>query len=257
MNKELAQIYGNNPDSDDAIQKQAAAELAEKLAEEGALDLKDLSVEQLEELAASVMEPVKPVEEVKPEEKPAAEKTAETGKEEPKTEEISDEDKKKLAEADYLGRVMAHSFWQESREISKQAASQEKTAAVGEKLKALAGKAKGFAAANPKKTVGAAAGAAGFAAGRMSKKSSATPALDALAAARAQEILEANGIKPEAKVEEKPATEEKPAEKTAADDQEQKDLALANAVEEKAIALLKEQGYEIVAEEPEGEQATK
>jgi hypothetical protein len=266
MNKELAEMYGNETES---VEKLAAAELAEKLSDEGGLDLTGLTEEQLEELAKSVMssgeekvaeEDAEEVEEEAEETEEAetpAEETAEEPEKTAEADELTDEDKQKLAEADYLGRVMAHAFVAEKRDIEKSAAAKEKTAGkVSDALKNLAGKAKGVASKKGAQVGAAGAGgaAAGFAAGRLSKKEkkgSGTPNLDALADARVKEILEANGIKEEPVAEPETPVE---AEKTAEPSPEEKQMALANAVEARAVEKLKSLGYEISAEEPKAEE---
>ena len=146
MDQTLAAIYGTAQVSEEDVEKLAAAELAEKLAS-GEAELDDETLEALasEVLAAeaeeapAVEEPEKTAEEAKVEEPQAEEKKVETKTEEKaeeakveepaeKTAETAEElseEQQKIAEADYLGRVMAHAFAQESREIEKSAASKD------------------------------------------------------------------------------------------------------------------------------------
>lgn len=91
MNQRLTEIYGTEQGAEADLEKLAAAELAEQLADEGGIDLASLDPETLEELTREVM-----------------------GEE-------SSSDQEKVTEADYLGRVMAHSYAQEMREIEKSA----------------------------------------------------------------------------------------------------------------------------------------
>src|SRR5437660_3246399 len=127
MNQELAQIYGNVPDEE--TQKLASAQLAEGLQDEGSVT-RNLTDEQIENLAKSMVG--------NGEEKTAAGEGGEGEAEEEgegggeagdegeggANEELSEE-QQKLAEADYLGRVMAHAFVAEQRDIF---AEQEKVA---------------------------------------------------------------------------------------------------------------------------------
>jgi hypothetical protein len=102
MNKELAEMYGTAPAGDEeTLQKQAAAELTEALSDDSGIDLNELTVDDVEAIAAEMLS------EGESETEPAA----------------SEEGEEKLAEADYLGRVMAHSFWQEKTELEKDAAN--------------------------------------------------------------------------------------------------------------------------------------
>lgn len=245
MDPKLAEIYGTNKPDEADVEKLAAAELAEKLASENGVDLENMSEEELEQTAAELL--------ASGEGEGEGEGEAPAGDEpEAGTEKTAQE---KLDEADYLGRVMAHAYVQELKEIDKTAAAEMDKEAkgkmpaglagkVGKHLKGLAGKAKGMAEAGGKKAKhfakkhpGAmkgmshgAAGAAGVAAGAaahkaMSKKSS---AMDTLVEARMAQILEESGIDPEKLVEQEQT-------KTSGAD---KGEVLANAVEERAWAEL-------------------
>lgn len=261
MNKELAQMYGTA--GEETLEKQAAAELAEALSDDNGIDLSNLSVDDVEAIAAEMLGGGEE----------GAEKTAEeeekaTGEEgEEKTAGSEDEEaKQKLAEADYLGRVMAHAFHQEKTELEKEAGwkenlkggagkAREAAGKVGAKLKEMAGKAGSskagqFVGKHGKKFSAGAGAAGGFMAGRLSKKGkekkggaedqeSSTPALDALTANRVNEILTANGINPE--------TLEKAdvkAEKTAAEKVDPAEL-VASVVEDRALATLEAAGFDV------------
>lgn len=265
MDAKLAEIYGTNAVTESDVEKLAAAELAEGLAGEEGLDLSGLGADEIEALAREVLGAGEATEE----------KVAEADEEiteEQTDDEVDPEFQEKVAEADYLGRVMAHSFNQERVEIEKNAGPKMEAAKAalkrfGGRAKAFGGKAKDKAKAVGAKAksvgkkgaegvregarrvgaaaaitagqaskykkplaIGAAGGAAaGFAAGRMSKKSSDLSALDQLAIARAQEILEQNGV-------------EMNTEKVAADEDNRAEL-LAQAVEARAEELLTEAGY--------------
>jgi hypothetical protein len=110
MDKTLAEIYGTNQSDDQ--EKLAAAAAAEELTEDGALDLEGLTEEDLEAVAAEVLEA-------------SAEGEAETEEVEESDEEektASEEDlEEKVAEADQMGRIMAHAYVQELRSIEKTA----------------------------------------------------------------------------------------------------------------------------------------
>lgn len=99
MNEFLAELYGTNDiiasDPSEETEKLAAAEFLVKLAAEEGVDLDNLSDDEIGELLAEV------------------EKTA-SG--EP---EVDDEAQEKLAEADFLGRAMAHAYVNELSEIEK------------------------------------------------------------------------------------------------------------------------------------------
>lgn len=263
MDPRLAEIYGTNSEEQTQdTEKVAAAQLAEKLAGDESLNLEGMSEDQIEALAQEVL----------------AQGAGEQTEEAEATEETEEKQaSEKLAEADYLGRVMAHSYVQELRSIEKEAsAPTKKEMRKAEKMnpdsrtqklvrrgqhmankgkkglsegldraKAVgaitAGKVSNFAAKHPKKMKGLAGLGllgAGVAAGRKSKEAS---ALDTLAAQRALEILAENGIdyNEEAEVEEKTASN--PAD------------ALAAAVEARAMELLQAEGYEFESEEAEAE----
>lgn len=224
MDPQLAEIYGT---SSEDTEKLAAAEMAEGLAEEGEIDPENLTDEQVEMLAQQALAG----EEGAEVEAAEGEEGAEV--EEPGVEKVS-EAQEKLAEADYLGRVMAHAYTQELRKIAS--AETEKTAgprfeAAKGKAKEVGGKVWGHMKAHKKKYIGggAALAAAGTGAAlykRHKKKHSS--ALDTIAEQRALEILAENGIDPNAQ------------EKTSAADEQ---AVLAEAVEKRAYEMLAEAGY--------------
>jgi hypothetical protein len=115
MDEFLAQYYGtagsNEPSYDaDALEKMAQLTLLTKQAEEEGVDLSNLSEEELAALA----------EEVSKEQRSEGEAPAEVEK----------EAAAKFEEADFLGRVMAHSMWQELDSIQKVAEGEEAAAAA-------------------------------------------------------------------------------------------------------------------------------
>lgn len=245
MDPQLAAIYGTNTDGEDT-EKLAAAELAEKLAADGEAEV-EYTDEQIQELARAALggeESEEAVEE--PESEEAEEQEASEGEEDEKAavkepEEAektsaAQEAKEKIAEADYLGRVMAHAYTNELRKI---AAAQEKTAG----MKETAGKVMEHVQKHGKKYAGGAGFAAGVGAGRLSKRKRASAdtqelsPLDQLAVQRAHAILKENGIEVEPQ-----------AEKTSASEAEQ--AALAAAVDRRAMEMLQEAGY-VQAEESE------
>ena len=102
MDAQLAEIYGTNQ-SDDDIEKIAAADMLLKLAAENDVDLSQLSDSDVAEMLEEIQ------------------KTA-AGSESSESSDSPESREEKVAEADYLGRVMAHSMNQELREIQKEAA---------------------------------------------------------------------------------------------------------------------------------------
>jgi hypothetical protein len=108
MNEFLNELYGTSQTigagGEEDLEKQAAAEFLIKIAEAEGVDLDTLSDEEVGQLLVEV-------------EKAAAEGGIEP---EPEGEEEAQE---KLAEADFLGRAMAHAYVNELAEIEKQAKS--------------------------------------------------------------------------------------------------------------------------------------
>lgn len=93
MDEQLAAIYGTGQMDEEDLEKNASAELLVKLAEEEGVDLDDFSDEEIAGM----------IDELQGQET------------------VTDESQEKVAEADYLGRVMAHSMVQELGEIEKEA----------------------------------------------------------------------------------------------------------------------------------------
>jgi len=120
MDEELAAIYGTGSSAtEDDIEKVAAAEMLDKLAEAEGVDLNDFSDDEILGMISELSHSTK---------------TASAQQEE---EEVTDEAQEKLAEADFLGRVMAHSMHQELENIQKEALS---TGEIGMKARHLAKK---------------------------------------------------------------------------------------------------------------------
>lgn len=113
MNEFLAQIYGTS----DALEKTAQSVLLSKLAEDEGIDLSGLSGDQLEEIAQSVLN---------------------ESENEGSDEELSKEAQENIAEADFLGRVMAHSMTQEI-DLIKQAGFGDAMRGAGRAIKSRAG----------------------------------------------------------------------------------------------------------------------
>src|SRR5687767_1800821 len=107
MDPKLAEVYKTNQPDEADVEALATAALAEKLASADEVDVSGLSDEEAEALASQILEGEKPAEEPQAEgDKPEGEeKTA--GEEPAEGEELTPE-QEKIAEADYLGRVMAH-----------------------------------------------------------------------------------------------------------------------------------------------------
>ena len=244
MDKTLAEIYGTNQ-SDDDQEKLAAAAAAEELTEDGAIDLDGLTEDDLEEMAAEVL---------------ASDASEETEEE---TEEVDEDMQEKVAEADQMGRIMAHAFVQERREIEKVAFLDKAKAQAGKASNAIergerkiekkvvkgAKWAGGKIQAGAKAAVNSKAGefalkhgkkAGKFAlkhrgkglllagaAGGTAYATKEASAFETLAEQRAQEIFEASGIQ-------EPGTETT------------KYDVLADAVEQRAAEILAEAGYEMV-----------
>lgn len=105
MNELLAQAYGTyeNINSNTGVEKTAEAALMEelqKVAHAEGIDLNDFSDDDIVEILQEAVSGAETVE-----------KTAAT--EETVTEETADEGQEKVAEADFLGRTMAHAFYDE------------------------------------------------------------------------------------------------------------------------------------------------
>ncbi|CAB4131645.1 hypothetical protein UFOVP276_59 [uncultured Caudovirales phage] len=124
MDAQLSQIYGTGNNAEDDQVKLAAAELLVKLAEENNVDLNQFSdaevAQMINELHKTAEFP--PVAEgEKKEEKKESKETPESKDSSESSESAEKAAEEKVAEADFLGRVMAHSFNQELTEIQKEA----------------------------------------------------------------------------------------------------------------------------------------
>jgi hypothetical protein len=145
MNEFLANYYGTagygsveSTPANESVEKTAQAELFAKLAADNGVDLNTLSDEQVNQLWSDTFGTEKSAEE-------AGDK--EDGKDDSEDEK-KDEAKKELAEkkaaaekfaeADYLGRVMAHSY---VNELNKIAGAKETATSVANKFREVAGKA--------------------------------------------------------------------------------------------------------------------
>lgn len=251
MDPKLAEFYGTNQED---VEKTAAAELAEGLAEGEQIDLDNVDPETLEEAAAAVLAG----EGGEGEGAGEGGETAETGADGEGEEKTAAQEKvaADYEHADRMGRIMAHAYVQELRGIEKEAADAEAKKGFGAKAKETAGKAgakakeyggkvMGAIKNNPKKSIAAGVGLAGAGIGaaaykRHKKKKQAsaegesqTPNYDALVQLRAAEILQANGIDPETL---EPIEGEKQA------GAEGEDVLFAK-VEQDAAALLQELGF--------------
>lgn len=132
MDPKLAEIYGTNQQTDADLEKLAAAELAEGLSNEEQLDTDGLSEEELEAVAQEVLN-------ASGEEGEEGEEGGNIDGQEKTSADAGEEAQEKLAEADYLGRVMAHSYVKELREIEK-TAGMTSGARVLQKVKSQGGK---------------------------------------------------------------------------------------------------------------------
>lgn len=119
MHPVLANAYGtlSGQQSQEEAEKVAAAQFIEKMAAADGINLNSLSDEQVTTVAQHYLAAL--------EKRAAEEEEEKEPAEEPDEEKLDDEEKKaaaEMAEADFLGRMMAHSFVQELDGIQKQAA---------------------------------------------------------------------------------------------------------------------------------------
>lgn len=111
MNQFLAEYFGTSAPSEDELQKQAQAELFLKLAEEEGIDIDQLSDEQVEELYnATFAEDGDAGEQTVEEDSMATKAAAEWATQK----EAAD----KFAEAEFMGRTMAHAYVDELKKIA-------------------------------------------------------------------------------------------------------------------------------------------
>jgi hypothetical protein len=120
MNSALAQMYGTGGVDTEEQEKIANLELFAKLAAQHNIDLSSLSDEQVQELYAQTFDTGMP--KIASDDEDNGEDDED--KKKAKAEEYVEEKKafqEKFAEADFMGRVMAHAFVQERDEIEKAA----------------------------------------------------------------------------------------------------------------------------------------
>ena len=107
MNELLAQAYGTDQETDTTIEKTAEAALLdelEKVASQEGIDLSELSDDDIVDILSEVLDE-------------GSEKTASV--DDGPVAADDDGAQQKLAEADFLGRTMAHAFYNELNEISQ------------------------------------------------------------------------------------------------------------------------------------------
>lgn len=245
MDQWLAQVYGTNAADD--LEKTAQLHILQKLAEEEGIDLSGLDENQLQELADQVLAddgtqqepeqvlqpgdpgfdmnptqlaPAQQYQQMMPQQQQYQQPVVPQGynpalmaqQQMPSPEMLAKEAQAKFEEADFLGRVMAHSYTQElekiagAREMAGKAygAVKGKAQQLGGSMKARTApgsssnvrKAMDHVGRNKGRYGAGAAAAGGFAAGRMSKREKTASAFEKLATERAAEILSANGIDP-------------------------------------------------------------
>lgn len=235
MNSALAQMYGTGgAEASEEQEKLANLELFAKLAAQHNVDLSSMTDAQVQELYAQTFDTGMP--KIASDDEDEDDKGGDKDKVEAKNEDDEDEKKasaaaylqekvafqEKFAEADLMGRVMAHAFVQERDEIEKAAMRGETTMteAVANKIKKGGGtvppevkikpgavtKLKGFAKTKPGKAVGAALGVGalaggGYAAykglkgkGKEQEKKSSAAQFEELAAEQAIKIASAAGF---------------------------------------------------------------
>ena len=119
MDSMLAEIYGTGQaQAENDMEKAAAAELLVKLAEQNNVDLNQFGDAEIAEM---VNELYKTAEDEAEKESEETKEGEGEGGEDKESEETKEGSAEKLAEADFLGRVMADSMVQELGEIEKQA----------------------------------------------------------------------------------------------------------------------------------------
>jgi len=122
INEWLAEVYGTNGSgSDNDLEKTAQAMMLQKLAEEEGVDLSGLDEEQLNALAQEIVQNAEVIEAATS----GGEGEGEPPAVEPNPAAEEEEAQAKFAEADFLGRVMAHSYTQELNKIAEEAAAAE------------------------------------------------------------------------------------------------------------------------------------
>lgn len=111
INEWLSEVYGTgSAGSGDDLEKTAQSMMLEKLAEQEGIDLSGLDGDQLNALAQQIISDAEGMEQAPDDGAPSDEE---------------EEAQAKFAEADFLGRVMAHSYTQELNKIAEEAAAAE------------------------------------------------------------------------------------------------------------------------------------
>jgi len=250
MDQWLANIYGTGGGDD--LEKTAQNMLLQKLAEDEGVDLSGLSEEQLQALANEVLNDEEQADQEQQEQQEQQELTPE------ETEEyLAKEAQAKFEEADFLGRVMAHSYTQELEKIARirdiPAKALSKFKSLGKKVDTGAqrlGKKvfKGVArthgeeeAMSPRtaRAIGygtaggstATVGGGAYSAKKHFEKDAS--AFEKLAEMRAAEILQANGIDPSTGA---PAEQQQ---------QEAPDEQFGQALDNRALEILQANGYDV------------
>ena len=185
----LSEVYGTNGGGD--LEKTAQSMLLQKLAEEEGIDLSGLDEDQLDALADAVSE-----------QEGGYEDNAEyEGDEEGGYEGddgyvgVEDEAQAKFAEADFLGRVMAHSYTQELNKIAEEMAAEEEKKEAPPFPPKKKKTEEEIAAEEAEKTASGPIARAIYALGGSvgNEEQQAAEYVEKLAEARAYEILQANG----------------------------------------------------------------
>lgn len=130
MDQFLAEHFGTNDTvktaSAEDLEKQATVELFMKLAQEQNIDLKSMPAEQVNALFANWVKAAEAAETTTPEAAKVASEEDKKKELEAKAEKELEEKKayaEKCAEAEYMGRIMAHSYVSEMKKIAEAAAT--------------------------------------------------------------------------------------------------------------------------------------
>ena len=119
MDQWLAQVYGTGTqDTTVDLEKVAQAAILEKLAAEGGYDLSGLTEEQAVELANELMAQGGGEQPQQAQGQPQQQQAQGEPSDEEIEEQLAKEAQAKFEEADFLGRVMAHSYTQEMQKIA-------------------------------------------------------------------------------------------------------------------------------------------
>ena len=141
MDEQLAAIYGTGgAASENDLEKTAAAELLLKIAEAEGVDLNQFSDAQVMAMVHDLTKTASENEEDEQEKESEGDDSEEKEKESEGDSEKEEESEEKVAEADFLGRVMAHAYVQELNNIEKQAGIKDVAQKVWSATKGKAGK---------------------------------------------------------------------------------------------------------------------